>query len=606
MDSVAPNQEPKVSKSQFIYGMARNLMVITLVFSGAVAFLLILNYLYLKRYDPRNVLAIQDLFARISREPNNQELKELARGLDLMTRKSFFTSLAFARYGAGLLLGGMAVFLISFQFMIFCKRGLPQPEKLRNAGAGSRVSRAPGWIMGGLAAVLVVAAFMLPRSFPQLFGEPAGMPRNATAVVALVTTPSPVPASGTPQPGPETPVLTPSISVPVADGPTDRQLQNNWPGFRGPYGNGIAGREAAAPVDWDGASGRGIIWKKPAPLPGFNSPIIWNDRLFFTGANQERRAVFCLDRATGEILWQASPGESQGGVPLPTVSVDTGYAAATMATNGRMVFAVFATGEFLGVDFSGKVIWTRNLGLPQNPYGLASSLLTGAGYLFVQYDQRGQSKVLALNPATGQTIWEQIRPVTVSWSTPILATVGNHQELILSANPLAIAYEPKTGKELWRIRCLSGEVASSPASAGGITFVANEYAALTAVDNRAKKILWQTRELELPNVSSLLATGKYLIVPTASGLVTCLEAQTGALCWRQEFEQGFYASPVLVGERVYLVDRSGVMRIFKLGNTFEALGNPTLGEPVVCTPAFKDGRMYLRSQNHLYCIGEVP
>ncbi|HEX3046147.1 MAG TPA: PQQ-binding-like beta-propeller repeat protein [Bacillota bacterium] len=615
MEPVDPTQEPKNSKSQFISHLVRNLMVIALVFSTAVAILLFFNYLYLKRYDPRNVLPIQDLFARISREPNNQELKELARGLDLITRKAFFTSLAFAKYGASLLFGGLAILVATFQTMRFLKRELPQPEKLRKAGA-FLVSRLPGWLIGGLAALLMAAALVLPRSFPNLWGEPGEISESVASTVALVTTPIPIPTMGEPDANLKKTALTAPITEPAAIGPTDGEIQDNWPGFRGPYGNGIAGVISAqapkeAPVDWDGDSGRGIIWKKALPLPGFNSPIIWNDRLFVTGANQEQRAVFCLNRVTGEILWQTSTGESPGtDTESPKVSVDTGFAAATMATDGRLVFAVFATGELVGVDFHGKVIWSRKLGVPQNPYGLASSLLCGANRLFVQYDQRGESKIMALDPATGQTLWEQLRPVTVSWATPILAKVGrdgaSHQELILSANPVVIAYDPKSGREIWRIRCLSGEVASSPAYAGGITFVANEYAALTAIDNQAKKIIWQTRELELPNVSSVLAAGKYLIVPTASGVVSCLEAGTGAVLWRQEFEQGFYASPILVGERVYLMDRTGVMQIFKAGSAFEALGNPSLGEPVVCTPAFKDGRVYIRGQNNLYCIGEAP
>ena len=169
------------------------------------------------------------------------------------------------------------------------------------------------------------------------------------------------------------------------------EMRSQWPRFRGPGGLGVSSHKDV-PVEWDGASGKGILWKTEIPLPGYSSPIVWKDRIFLSGADKDRCEVYCLDALAGAILWR-KPISKVGDSPaaVPTVFSDDnsrgGYAASTMATDGRLIYAMFATGAVAAFSFEGNLAWARNLGAPANAYGHAASLLTHGPLLIVQLDQ---------------------------------------------------------------------------------------------------------------------------------------------------------------------------------------------------------------------------
>jgi outer membrane protein assembly factor BamB len=222
--------------------------------------------------------------------------------------------------------------------------------------------------------------------------------------------------------------------------------------------------------------------------------------------------------------------------------------------------------------------------------------------LFVQYDQKENSQLLAFDLVSGKAVWRAKRGA-MSWSSPILAENNGRIELVLTNSKAVDGYDPTSGKRLWRVECLGGEIASSAAYANGIVFVANEGAPASAIDISSpdRKILWQWDEA-LPDSASPVASDKYLIMPTAFGVVSCLEVETGKLQWEHEFDRGFSSSPVLAGNRVYIIDLSGKTQIFKLDGEFELLGAADVGEPVYATPAFVDDRIYVRGLAHLFCI----
>ena len=147
-------------------------------------------------------------------------------------------------------------------------------------------------------------------------------------------------------------------------------------------------------------------------------------------------------------------------------------------------------------------------------------------------------------------------------------------------------------------------MASSPAYADGLAFVANQYARLAAIRTADGSVAWKTEEAELPDVSSPLATPKYLFLATGNGTVTCFEAKSGNVLWKHEFDKAFYASPVLGGENVYLADTGGTVQIVKAAGQFAAVGSAALGERLMCTPALAGGRIYICGEKHLFCIGE--
>lgn len=391
---------------------------------------------------------------------------------------------------------------------------------------------------------------------------------------------------------------------------TLNELKNDWPAFRGFRSNGHASG-ATPPTTWSVKTGKNILWKTAISKHGMSSPVVWKDRVYLTGADDQSRDVLCYDASDGDLLWTHSvsdlPGAPAEGI-LPRVLDETGYAAPTMATNGKEIAAIFATGELVCLTMEGKRIWAKQLEVPKNHYGHASSLICTDRLLFVQYDQQKGSKLFAFNMATGEPVWETARD-EMAWSSPILIENKGRSELVLTDSKYVASYDPKTGKRLWRVECFSGEVASSAAFAGGLLFVANEGAAASALDASAHtespKIVWQW-DGDLPDAASPVANEDYLVVPTAFGVLTCLDAETGKAHWEHVFDLGFNSSPVLVDDRVYISDLSGGTHVFKLGEKFESIGSGDVQEPVYATPAFVGERIFIRGLFHLVCVGKSP
>lgn len=289
---------------------------------------------------------------------------------------------------------------------------------------------------------------------------------------------------------------------------------------------------------------------------------------------------------------------------LPKVLDETGYAASTPTTNGRHLAAVFATGELVCVDLKGARIWSKHLGVPENHYGHASSLLNDGDRLFVQFDHSLDSKLYAFDFATGKIEW-QVDRKEIAWSSPILVESNGRRELIVANSKSVDSYDPRTGKPFWHVDCLAGEVAASPAFADGLVIVASEGSAATAIDTTAtddaSRVRWQWKD-SLPDTASPVANNSMVIIPTGFGVVSCLDIKTGKVLWEHQFGTGFSSSPIIVGDKVFLPDLSGKFQIFKLSSTFESLGECNLGEAIYATPAFASSRTFLRGISHVFGI----
>ncbi|MEW4489502.1 PQQ-binding-like beta-propeller repeat protein [Thalassoglobus sp. JC818] len=387
---------------------------------------------------------------------------------------------------------------------------------------------------------------------------------------------------------------------------TTAELQKNWPSFRG-FGSMGRATDATPPLTWSVKDSVNIHWQTPIAKHGMSSPVVWDDRLFLTGADADSRDIYCFNIEDGELLWEHQVShlpDSPIDGSLPRVLGETGFAAPTVATNGQLVAAVFATGELVCLKLTGERVWALHLGAPHNHYGHASSLTCNNELLFVQYDQREHGELLALKMETGEPVWRVSRD-QMAWSSPILFDNNGRAELILTDSKWLSSYNPKNGEQLWQVECFRGEVASSAAGSGELVFASNEGAAAAAFDvsNHAEgpQQVWAW-EGDLPDAASPVAASEYLIVPTAFGVVTCLDGTTGRVHWEHEFGQGFNSSPVVVEDRVYISDLSGKTQVFKLSETFELLGESDIGEPIYATPAFVGDRVYIRGLSHIFCV----
>lgn len=553
-----------------IYHAARGVAFVAAVFSLILCVLLIANYFQTTAVDPLNSPALTKLMKEQKEDPANEVLKDQIRALDLLSRKAYFTGQWQLRTGGYLLLGGIILLLLALKLMSTLRKTLPFPEGAPDPDAWWFASaKARKWIA-------YAGVFVLLTTLTAAFLAHSELNRD-------------------------------DLFENIAKGASAEDFLNNWASFRGPGANGIA-TTTKAPTHWDGKSGENIKWKVEVPMPGFSSPVVWEDRIFLTGADDKKRELFCFDAGSGELNWRREikdvPGSMGGN---PQIHDDTGYAAASAATDGQYVFAVYPTGELVAYDMEGRLIWAQSLGMPENHYGHSSSLLIHENILIVQYDQNEDARLLGLNTANGAIAWRVQRNI-ISWSSPICVNTGNRMELILTDSEALTSFDPKTGVKLWGEKCLGGEMGPSAAYAAGMVFAANEFASAVGVkvpqkEGEAPNIVWEWDE-NLPDTASPVATEKYLFLATSKGYMVCMDAQNGEMLWEQEFDDGFYASPVLVGDLVYAIDLQGVTHIFKADKVYHSVAEPKLGEPSSCTPAILEGRMFMRGDQYLYSIGK--
>ncbi len=560
-----------------------------------VAAILVWNHARMRLDDPVDSPELAAMKARLREDPRNEALTAETRDLDYALITEYFRRQALAEKGMVVLLAAFVVWVVAVRAATEGRKesAVPIPRK-DAAQAEARAAGQARWAVGGLAAVLAAGAIAWGLGCSI---EPYDPTQKTVA--------------GGPGDGGEAPAPEPKGPPP----PSEAEVLANWGRFRGPRGQGRCLCEKV-PTEWDGESGGNVLWKVIVPLPGQSSPVVWGDRVYLTGATEERREVYAFDAATGEMLWTMAVSTPMTNRPEPPKPDEgTGLAAPTPATDGRYVCAIFASGDVACFTPDGEEVWQRGFGVPENIYGYASSLLIHKNTLIIQNDQGtpddNLSKLLALDLETGETVWEVTRPVAGSWSTPAVVETVAGTQLLTTANPWAIAYDPDSGEELWRAKVLGGDVASSPVASREMVFTVTVDTELCGIrpdgagDVTESHVVWRAEGF-WPDTTSPLTDGTRVWTLSTDGMWACYRAADGQQLYEQELEDMiFNGSPTLVGDRIYLLTTKGVMLQVGAGDTYEELGRAALGERSNCSPAMVDGRIYLRGVKHLYCIGEA-
>jgi len=561
-------------RDQVRYRTAVRTAVVAGLFSVIVCVLLLSNHFRTSFSGPLESDELVRLKILLLENTKDENLKNRIRELDSQLRNEYFQRRNYSRWGSYLLLGGIIILLISSAKAIGYRKIFSAPQSIVNY----QIATERNANLAFRSVVIMIAAL-------------------GTATLLTISS---------------------SQDLTFTTGAKPEQVINKWPQFRGPGGLGISTYKNI-PAQWNGITGENILWKINIPLPGENSPIVWGNKIFLTGANEKKREVYCFDAESGKLLWQkAVPALPQTASEPPDVMEDTGFAAPTAVTDGQRVYAIFANGDVICLNFTGKIIWARNIGLPDSIYGYATSLVIYQNLLIIKYDQAtdedGLSKLLALNGHSGKTAWEIKRPVANSWSTPIIINADPKTnskakaQLITCADPWVIAYVPDTGVEIWRAKCMYGDVAPSPVYANGLVYVIRPNEELIAIrtdgqgDVTKSHIAWRGED-GIPDTTSPLTNGEIVLL-TSGGLITCYNAENGTHLWDKELEMDFKASPSLVGDKIYLMNTDGIMLIIEADREFREITKYPLGENVNASPAFAEGRIYLRGENHLFCIGE--
>jgi outer membrane protein assembly factor BamB len=415
----------------------------------------------------------------------------------------------------------------------------------------------------------------------------------------------------------------------------------NWPQWRGPDGSGIS-NEKNLPSEWTPT--KNIKWKTPIAGRGHSSPIVWGKLIFVTtavegevvpgakavkhtadgkeflhpdsiGADHKHTfKVIALNRDTGKMAWEAVAWE---GTPYDNRHRKSSYAASTPATDGKLVYAFFGTEGLYAYDFNGKLAWKAQLGnLGTVGMGTGTSPILFENFVIVQCDEdNGEASfIVALDKKTGKEVWRTPRKVQVSWSTPLLVRTATRSELITSGTEQVISYDPATGKELWHHKGVESNAIPSPVANNEMVFLVAGFPAKIAM---AIKLGGSGDLTGTPNVPwkyakgtayvpSPILYGDYLYLTTDRGILTCIDAKTGEVKYeggRIPIPATFTASPVAFEGKILMTSEDGDTFIVKAGPSHQILGTNSIGEAVYASPAIADGRIFIRGERNLYCIG---
>ena len=442
------------------------------------------------------------------------------------------------------------------------------------------------------------------------------------------------------------------------------QAESNWHQWRGPNANGLAS-QGDPPIEWNAE--KNIKWKTPIPGRGSATPIVWGDKIFLltavdtgkpdpnapapaaeedateeaeAGDNEEGRRgrgrrggfrgrfggdsgprnlhqflVICLDRKTGDVLWQktareAAPHESKHG--------DNTYASGSPTTDGKFLYASFGSHGVYCYDLDGKLIWERDLGdmETRNGFGEGASPTIYGDTLLVPWDHEKDSHLFALDAKTGEVKWAIDRDEPTTWVTPLVIEAAGKTQVILNGTNRSRSYDINDGKVIWEcggqvtnpiatavfhdnlVYCMTGHrgsaVVAIPLDAAGD---------ITDTD----EVAWKTNQGAPYVPSPILYGDKLYFTKGNNGVLSCLEAKTGEPLINQKRLAGVenvYASPVGANDRIYFTGRDGTTVVIPNTGELEILATNTVDEPVDASPAIAGNQIFIRGENHLFCIEE--
>lgn len=385
-----------------------------------------------------------------------------------------------------------------------------------------------------------------------------------------------------------------------------------WTRFRGPNGSGQS-EAAGIPVRW---STKDYIWRVKLPGTGHSSPVVWGDRVFVTSAIEQdaTRIIRCLRTSDGGLIWKR-----QFASTTYKKNQFNSYAAATPAVDQDHVYLSWTTPDeyiLLALDQAkGRVVWRRDLGPFVARHGSGASPILFDQMVIVPNDQQGNSSTIALDRMTGATRWQiPRRSDRTAYATPcIYRPDGGPPQLVLASSAHGVsALDPYTGRTIWELDVFEDRVVGSPVIAAGLVFAyageagsGKRFVAIRPGDPAAgieAEVAYEVKG-SLPYVCIPVAYADLLFLWYDQGVVTCLDAPTGKIHWRNRVGGKYFGSPVRVADRIYCICRSGEMVVLAAAAEYKLLARISLEERSHSTPAIADGVMYLRTVSHLMAIG---
>jgi outer membrane protein assembly factor BamB len=390
---------------------------------------------------------------------------------------------------------------------------------------------------------------------------------------------------------------------------------NDWPQFRGPDGQGHA-EASRLPLMW--SPNKNVVWRQEIPGAGWSSPILQSDRVYLTSAvrpsegGQLSLRALCLDTHTGKTIWNTEVFSVASGPAHQKNS----HASPTPITDGARLYVHFGPYGTAALSLEGKVLW-RNNELKYPPvHGNGGSPILVENALIFSCDGQSDPFIAALDPATGQQIWRTPRSTEpkkkFSFSTPLAITVNGQTQVISPTSGGVIAYSPRDGKEIWRVRYPEGySVVPRPVFGHGLVYVSSAFdrPVMYAIRPDGKgdvtdtHIAWSINK-GAPNTPSPLLVGDEIYFISDAGVMTCADARTGEVHWQERVGGNYSASPVFARGRIFVQSEEGVGTVLKAGKAFEVLARNDLKERTLASYALDDADIYIRTAQHLFRIQE--
>lgn len=388
----------------------------------------------------------------------------------------------------------------------------------------------------------------------------------------------------------------------------------NWPAWRGPNLDGIS-EETRGPLHWSRTEN--VRWRTPLAAPGNSSPIVWGNTVYLTEGTETRRRLIAYDRRNGRARWNTSL-ESRN--PSPTTRQNP-YCAPSPATDGTRIVAWFGSDGLHAWDLEGNRLWSLDLGPQRHQWGYASSPVLLGDRVYLNFGPGAEEFLVAVDAETGREVWRTRGPATPAedtygtWSSPLPIQVEGKPQLLVAMRDYFAGLDPLTGTEIWHCDGMGLQAKTSPIYAGGIALISGDLRGAeiaVRLGAGARGDLTETHRLwrEFPpraRVATGVVRDGRVYGARANGILDCISLETGDVIWeeRQAGPGGYtpiWASPILVGNLVYVVNQRGDTMIVEASPKYQLHAVNRLTEACNASPAIADGDLFLRTWSTLWCL----
>jgi outer membrane protein assembly factor BamB len=391
---------------------------------------------------------------------------------------------------------------------------------------------------------------------------------------------------------------------------------SDWPEFRGPTGQGLVST-GSLPVEWTPT--KNIAWKQAIPGIGWSSPVVASDRIYLTtGVKSGDRLslrTLCLNARNGNILWDREVFRPAG-ASVKRHHAKNSPSSPTPIVHGQRLFVHFGHNGTACLDLDGNIVW-RNSDLSYQPvHGNGGSPVLVDNALAFSCDGSDTQFVAALDRETGRLLWKTGRSVKAerpfSFCTPLVIEVGGQKQIVSPGSNMVGAYDPQSGREIWRVRYDGYSVVPRPVYAHGLVFVCSGYDSpvMLAIrpdgtgDVTDSHVAWKATR-GVPATPSPLVIADDLYMVADNGIVSCLDAKTGGLHWRERLGGKFSASPIAADGKIYFQSEEGIGTVIQAGKKLEVIARNAMNERVLASYAATNRALFIRTEKHLYRVQTV-